>query len=219
MANSSLSERLRRVLEPLPVAAGDVLGHAAVLLALTDEGEPDLWLIRRSYHLLLHGGQVAFPGGKAEAIDRDLLHTALREAEEEVALPRAAVTPCGALTARRTLTGYDVAPFVGVVSAAVALTADPTEVSALVRLPLRTFADRGNLRVDRIWRGGVNRVLPRYQIGDFMVWGMTASFIVELVNRFYGAGFDAALHQPPQFTGAQTASTVSAKPSTAGEDR
>lgn len=200
MAQSPLIDRLRGLLDPLPPAPPSPAGHAAVLLPLTDEPEPQLWLIRRSYHLLLHPGQIAFPGGKGEAGDADLWQTALREAAEEVALPPALAVPCGALTVRRTLTGYHVAPFVGVVPAELALSGDPAEVAALARLPLAVFAERANLRVDRIWRGGGTRLLPRYQIGSCMVWGMSASFIVELVNRFYGAGFDAALHEPPQFS-------------------
>ncbi|MET0378440.1 MAG: CoA pyrophosphatase [Spongiibacteraceae bacterium] len=200
MSESVLVHRLSGLLDPLPTVAQDTVGHAAVLLALTDEPEPQLWLIRRSYHLMLHAGQMAFPGGKGEAEDFNLLHTALREAEEEVALAPALVVPCGALTVRRTLTGYNVVPFVGVVAPDVPLAGDPSEVSALVRFPLADFAHTGNLFVDRVWRSGHSRVLPRYQMGSFMVWGMTASFIVELVNRFYDAGFDSALHAPPEFS-------------------
>lgn len=200
MSEITLVERLRSVLDPLPPSPQETVGHAAVLLALTDEPDPRLWMIRRSYHLLLHAGQMAFPGGKGEAADADLWGTALREAEEEVAMPVAQVVPCGALTVRRTLTGYNVAPFVGVVPPGLSLAADPGEVSALVSFPLSEFLDARNLSVDRVWRSGASRVLPRYQIGSFMVWGMTASFIVELVNRLHNAGFDAALHQPPQFS-------------------
>jgi 8-oxo-dGTP pyrophosphatase MutT (NUDIX family) len=193
----SLVNRLRSLLDPLPASPQETVGHAAVLLALTDEAEPQLWMIRRAYHLMLHAGQIAFPGGKGEAADQDLWQTALREAEEEVALPQQCVAVCGTLTIRRTLTGYNVAPFVGLVPPGLVLAADPNEVSALVRFPLAAFADRKNLFVDRVWRGSTSHTLPRYQIGSFMVWGMTASFIVELVNRFHNAGFDGALHAPP----------------------
>ena len=198
MSEQSLSARLQALLEPLPTAALPTLGHAAVLLALTDELEPRLWLIRRSQHLLIHPGQMAFPGGKGEAHDHNLWVTALREAEEEVALSRALVTPCGALGVRQTLTGYYVSPFVGVVPAAVELTAAPSEVAEVIALPLREFADARNLHIDRIWRAGIKRNLPRYQIGSLMVWGMSASFIVELVNHFYAAGFDQDLYGSPQ---------------------
>lgn len=198
MSEPSLSARLLTLLDPLPITALPTVGHAAVLLALTDEPEPRLWLIRRNQHLLIHPGQIAFPGGKGEAHDHNLLATALREAEEEVALPRALVTPCGALGVRQTLTGYCVSSFVGVVPAGLDLTAEPSEVAAVMALPLRVFADVRNLHVDRIWRAGKKRNLPRYQVGSVMVWGMTASFIVELVNRFYDAGFDQGLYGPAQ---------------------
>src|ERR1700712_5663507 len=103
MSEQPLITRLQAVLDPISIAAMPTAGHAAVLLALTDEPEPKLWLIRRSQHLLIHPGQLAFPGGKGETLDHNLLATALREAEEEIALPCAVVAPCGALGVRRTL--------------------------------------------------------------------------------------------------------------------
>jgi len=198
MSDQSLFTRLQALLDPLPTAAQPTVGHAAVLLALTDELEPRLWLIRRSQHLLIHPGQIAFPGGKGEAHDHNLLATALREAEEEVALPRVLVAACGGLGVRQTLTGYGVSCFVGVVPADLVLTAEPNEVAELIALPLSAFAHAGNLHGDRIWRAGKKRRLPRYQVGSVMVWGMTASFIVELVNRFYDADFDQALYGSAQ---------------------
>jgi hypothetical protein len=87
-----------------------------------------------------------------------------------------------------------VAPFVGVIPPDLVLAGDPREVAALIKMPLAEFAHNGNLFIDRVWRGGQSRLLPRYQMGSFMVWGMTASFIVELANRFYNAGFDPELH-------------------------
>jgi len=197
--SEALVKRLRAVLDPLSTADDPAAGHAAVMMALTDEAEPKLWLIRRSLHMMLHPGQMAFPGGKGEREDIDLLTTALREAEEEVALPRASLICCGALSVRRTLTGYSVSPFVGVVPADLCLYPSPGEVAEVIAVPLRTFADHRHLFVDQIARAGIKRDVPRYEIGGATIWGMTAALIVELVNRLYDAGFDPALHAPPPF--------------------
>ena len=81
-------EALRQRLQAhQPLATDHQLPRAAVLIALIDRPEPTLLLTRRASHLSQHPGQVAFPGGKAEPDDSNLLATALREAEEEVALP------------------------------------------------------------------------------------------------------------------------------------
>lgn len=60
--------------------------EAGVLVALTDQPEPEVVLTLRSQRLSTHGGEVAFPGGKRDPDDADLLATALREAHEEVGL-------------------------------------------------------------------------------------------------------------------------------------
>jgi 8-oxo-dGTP pyrophosphatase MutT (NUDIX family) len=196
--SQTLVQRLQARLEPIPSSGQEAPGRAAVLIALTDRDEPDIWLIRRSLSMMLHPGQMAFPGGKGEHGDRCLLDTALREAEEEVALPRASFTPCGTLTAGRTMTGYTVSPFVGVVPVGLALRPSPGEVDAVMALPLRAFADPAHLHIDQVSRAGIKRAVPRFQVAGCTVWGRTASLIIELVNRVCDAGFPAGLHAPPQ---------------------
>lgn len=60
---------------------------AAVLLPIVCKQQPTLLLTRRATTLRSHAGQVAFPGGAADATDASLIDTALREAFEEVAIP------------------------------------------------------------------------------------------------------------------------------------
>lgn len=208
MSEHAFVSRLCAVLDPLPNAAQETVGQAAVLLALTYEAEPHLYLIRRSLQMVLHPGQMAFPGGKGEVEDPHLLETALREAEEEVAMPRSQVIPCGALSQRRTMTGYCVTPIVAVVPAGLVLAADADEVAEILCIPLSAFASNKNLYIDTAWRAGQKRILARYQIGSAMIWGMTASFIVELVNRFYGSGLDPMLYAPPHFAQIQVSAQI-----------
>ncbi|KAJ7109615.1 NUDIX hydrolase domain-like protein [Mycena crocata] len=61
---------------------------AAVLVLLYEEvGELRVLLTTRSKAMRTHAGQTAFPGGRADESDIDLVQTAYREAHEEVGLP------------------------------------------------------------------------------------------------------------------------------------
>jgi 8-oxo-dGTP pyrophosphatase MutT (NUDIX family) len=91
---------------------------AAVLLAVTDDVcNPQVILTRRAQHLPTHQGQIAFPGGKAETEDQDLVATALREAHEEVGLLPEQVKVVGQLGQVLSRQGFVVTPVVGVVPA------------------------------------------------------------------------------------------------------
>ncbi len=91
------------------------LAEAAVLMPIVDRPEPTLLFTRRAAHLNTHSGQVAFPGGKREAQDPDLLTTALRESEEEIALPPHHVQLLGRLSEVVSLHGLRVTPYVGLI--------------------------------------------------------------------------------------------------------
>lgn len=190
----TLALRLRQCLEQSPASIASKHGQAAVAMALSDEPEPRLLLIRRSLNLSLHPGEIALPGGKLEPGDADLCAAAVREAWEEVALPPEQFQNCGSLTPRLSMSGIGVTAFVGVVPPQLLLRADPREVDELIHVPLAWFADSRNLRADCIWRGGASRVTARYQYGDYTIWGMTGAFILDLVNRFYNVGFNVAAH-------------------------
>lgn len=184
----ALAERLRGCLDPEPTGTAGARGQAAVALALTDEASPRLLLIRRSLQLALHPGEIAFPGGKLEQGDADLRAAAAREAWEEVALPAAQFDCCGSLKPRISMSGLAVSAFVGVIPAGLPLLAEAGEVEEILYVPLGFFADPANLRVDRVWRRGTLRQTARFQYESYTIWGMTGGFIVELVNRLYGAG-------------------------------
>jgi 8-oxo-dGTP pyrophosphatase MutT (NUDIX family) len=184
----ALTASLEQTLSPLVAGAG----QAAVLMAISDTPEPELLLIRRSLQLPTHPGEIALPGGKVEPADADLLATALRESWEEVALLPDRFRCCGYLTPRTSMTGLAVTAVVGLVPDRLQLRADAREVDELIRVPLRFFADAANLRTDRVARHGNFRIAARYQYRHYTIWGITAGFIVELVNRFYGAGLDVA---------------------------
>ncbi len=126
----SLADRLRNALETghgidtvlltgdhrdLELDQSAPLMNAAVLVAVTDRPEPGVILTQRTDTLSRHPGQVAFPGGRIDPGDSDAIAAALREAEEEIALPRDRVIVIGEADRYRTVTGSDVTPVIGIV--------------------------------------------------------------------------------------------------------
>jgi 8-oxo-dGTP pyrophosphatase MutT (NUDIX family) len=167
--------------------------QAAVLLALTDEEAPRLLMIRRALHLPTHPGEIAFPGGKRDEEDSDIFTTAVREAWEEVALPSESVRYAGMLEPRASLTDLQVTAIVGVIPPNLPLRAHVGEVAEILFVPLSFFADPKNLRADRTFWNGEERITARFQYEHYTIWGLSARFIVDLTNRLYNASLDVEL--------------------------
>lgn len=189
----SLFDRLETDLPLAGLAWDSATGlrrEAAVLVALTTERRPQVILGRRAKHLLLHPGEVAFPGGKREPEDATPWVTALREAEEEVGLTGSEVNPLGELRPLITRTGFDVHPCIARVPSGLNLVVDPGEFDSVFLSPLEVFADRKLYRLEAMSDGTRTRMVPHYQIGDDNIWGVTAAVLAQLANLAYDAGLD-----------------------------
>jgi len=161
------------------------LTRAAVLVPLQVEasGERRLVLIQRTAGSNAHQGQVAFPGGRYDP-DRDesLLATALREAEEEIALAPRDVTVLGALAEHRTLsTSYLISPFVGRIPLVYTFRPDPREVESVFTAPLHFFEQPERREALHVEFGGTSFVVPSVRVDAYVVWGVTLRIIDDLV--------------------------------------
>jgi len=184
-------ERLRRRLADDPGVVPSALSQAAVLIALDDSGsEPAVVLTQRAAHLRLHAGEVAFPGGKCDPGDHDHWATALREAEEEIALPVSLVERLGVMPPAVTRTKIEITPCVGRLTMAVAFVPNRVELDAVFKVPLSFFAQPGELHFDRFDYGDRERLVPRYDWREYSIWGITAALLVQLVNLALDAGLD-----------------------------
>ena len=113
---------------PAPPQEGGMLKSAAVLVPLVDHAAGmTVLLTQRTDNLSSHAGQVSFPGGGMEEMDRSPEDTALRETEEEIGIARANVELVGRLNAHDTGTGYRVLPVIGLLNPPLSLTPDPAE--------------------------------------------------------------------------------------------
>lgn len=158
----------------------DRLTPAAVLIPIVDRGNAlGVLLTRRSARLKHHGGQIGFPGGRMEAGDADVVHTALRETHEELGIPPHRVEVAGVLSPIPTLSGYAVTPVVGLLADGTRLTLDRTEVESAFEVPLGYLLDRAS---QRRGSGDEDRVaFPfEFRVDGRRIWGVTASVIVTL---------------------------------------
>lgn len=197
----TLIERLRLALDAehaaeTPLLTGDhhdgdadlsTPTRAAVLIAVTDRAEPGVMLTRRTETLSKHPGQIAFPGGRIDP-GEDAIAAALREAEEEIALPRGVVHIVGAADRYRTITGFDVTPVIGIVPPDLAFVPNAGEVAEVFEVPLGFVLDSANHLEARVEWQGRNRHYYEITWGHHRIWGATAAMIVNLSRRLRWAG-------------------------------
>jgi 8-oxo-dGTP pyrophosphatase MutT (NUDIX family) len=146
---------------------GRKLRAAGVLIAvdLTSK-EPQVLLTKRSSALKHHPGQIAFPGGKQDPGDRDVVAAALREAREEIGLPGFRVTPVLAVVDQH----FETRPEAG-------------EVEEAFSVPLAHLMNPDNYIIEsRRWRGN-RRYYFTVPYGPYYIWGATARMLRALAAR------------------------------------
>lgn len=175
-------------LNPELAPQSDELTPAAVLVPLVEREEGvSVLLTRRADTLRRHTGQIAFPGGRIDAGETPW-QAALREAEEEIGLPRAQVDLVGLSTPYRTGTDYLITPVVGFVSPPFELTPNPDEVADIFETPFGFLMDPSNHeRRYYDMPGGTRRWFYAMVHEERYIWGATAGVLRALYDRLYGA--------------------------------
>jgi 8-oxo-dGTP pyrophosphatase MutT (NUDIX family) len=165
---------------------------AAVLVPLfvPEHGSgPHVVLTRRRADLRRHAGEVAFPGGRRDSHDPSLADTALREAEEEIGLPREHVRLLGELPHISTFaTGYLIHPFVAAIPAGLAWRLSPREVDAVLELPVQQL--RASRTRTRMQRRGITFETDAYVLDEHLIWGATARILELLLERLEQGDYD-----------------------------
>ena len=134
-------------------------------------------LTKRSAALKHHPGQIAFPGGKQDEGDADVIAAALREAHEEIGLPPGHVEVLGTLPRHETVTSFDVTPVIGFVTKPFTIMPEPGEVDEVFAVPLNHVLNPDNYLIQsRRWRGQKRHyfVVP---YGPYYIWGATARML------------------------------------------
>jgi len=167
------------------------LKSAAVLIALVNNGNINgvnthglqVVLTKRASHLKHHPSQISFPGGKVEPTDKNLIHTALREAQEEIGLSPEAVSIVGKLPNYEVISGYQVTPIVAVIDSPQCYKKDANEVDEIFHVPLQHFLQPQNHRAITSYHNGHYHNVHFFPYKHYNIWGATAAMLKDLAEH------------------------------------
>lgn len=167
---------------------------AAVLVPVfrNSSGELKLILIKRSDHGI-HGGQLAFPGGKTEPYDNSFYDTALRETEEEIGLRKENVKYIAELPVIETITTrYRIHPFLGKIIPMKKWVIQEKEISEVIEVNINDLIG-DNLHATGMFRfedWTEAREISYYKIGAYQLWGATYRIVRDLLPHLLNNEFD-----------------------------
>lgn len=159
---------------------------SVMILIYPKNGKAHFALIVRAAYDGAHSSQVAFPGGKVEAIDIDYWQTALRETEEEVGVKALEVSFLKEMTALYVPpSNFMVFPFIGFVNKEVQFIPDPIEVADIIEVDLLEFLSNISAKKKLISASYMTDIeVYGFEFNDFFVWGATAMIMQEFKDLF-----------------------------------
>ncbi|MXQ08269.1 CoA pyrophosphatase [Alphaproteobacteria bacterium GH1-50] len=160
------------------------LRAAGVLIGVIEGGGgARVLLTKRSSALKHHPGQIAFPGGKVDPVDADVVAAAIRETHEETGVPPETIEVIGTLAPHETVTGFQVTPVLALLTPPSAYRREAGEVDEVFEVPLAHLLDARNYSVQsRLWRGQ-SRSYFTVPWGPYYIWGATARILRGLADR------------------------------------
>ena len=168
----------------------DSVQSSVIVLIFEKNKELHLLLTRRSTKLNKHSGQISFPGGKKDDTDIDLMHTAIREAKEEIGLNQE-VEMIGELTPLLIpITNFCVHQYVAYISQKPNIDINKDEVNEVLEIPIREFLKSENIKTKYFGKTSSGRyiIAPYYSINGAEIWGATAMMIKELTDTLFEDG-------------------------------
>lgn len=148
-------------------------------------GELKIVLVRRSEGIV-HGGQIALPGGKREPGDRTARETALREVREEIGIGAEAIRIIAQLPVEKTLsTGFSISPFLGRIKPPAVWHHAEQEVAEVLEIRLGSLlqTDAHGEALEYLPGWPAPRRIAFYRIGRHRLWGATYRILRPLVTR------------------------------------
>lgn len=166
------------------VLQNDHRKSGVLILFYPDKNDAYFPLIKRPEYVGFHSGQVAFPGGKMEIGDKDIIQTALREAEEEIGVDRRQVQVLGRLSELYIPTSnFLVSPVIGFLEKQPDFIPEAKEVSRVIQTEL-PYLLKPEIKKRKILNLGpnINLDTPYFEIDGEVVWGATAMILSELIH-------------------------------------
>ena len=161
------------------------LRKASVLIPITRHKpgkNSEIVLTVRSENLNSHPGQISLPGGSEEAIDSDVVATALRESEEEIGLGQGDVEVIGRLGDMALPSGFQITPIVGLIEPDLKYVPCPIEVAEIFHAPLSLLINPDSYKSTSMTYGNQSRKILELQFERFRIWGATAAILYHLAQ-------------------------------------
>jgi len=161
------------------------LRKASVLIPITRHKpgkNSEIVLTVRSENLNSHPGQISLPGGSEEAIDSDVVATALRESEEEIGLAQGDVQVIGRLGDMALPSGFQITPIVGLIEPDLEYAPCPIEVAEIFHAPLSLLINPDSYKPTSMTYENQSRKILELQFKRFRIWGATAAILYHLAQ-------------------------------------
>jgi 8-oxo-dGTP pyrophosphatase MutT (NUDIX family) len=172
----------RRKIADIPSENYNPRKSAVLILLFPLNNSMKTVLIQRPEYKGVHSGQVAFPGGKYEDGDKDLMATALRETAEEIGVKEDELKILGNLTELYiSPSNFLVTPYIGFLNKVPSFHPDPLEVQKIIVVDLDLLNDISIQGIKTIEHSNGYKIkTPCYEVEGLIVWGATAMIISEL---------------------------------------
>ena len=170
----------------IAVKPGMIAAAVAVILHDGEDGLETLFIHRAVRAGDTWSGQIAFPGGRREPTDPDLLTTAVRETLEEIGVDLSRAERLGVLDDLHprtpVLPPVVVRPFVFALTERPAIVVSP-EVQDAFWVSFRVLQAPGTRSEMIVDHPGIpRRVLPAYALGNRTIWGMSERILTPLIS-------------------------------------
>ena len=167
---------------------------AAVLIPVyrSQDGELHIVMILRNPGGV-HGGQIAFPGGKHDPEDETMLDTALREVREELGLIVERNDVLAELPMEQTrTTGYRVFPFLARIAVPDRWQIAEREIAEIVDVKLTDLTRRGghDKMIGRFPTWEKAQQVSFYRIGEHRLWGLSYRILQPVLARLVAGEWD-----------------------------
>ncbi len=168
-----------------PTPGSGIIQSSVLMLIFPDNEKSNTCLIRRPSTMRHHGGQIAFPGGSYEPLDKDLQNTALRESFEEIGTDHNQLEIIGALTPLYIqVSNFTINPFIAWSETIPHFKIDNREVDELFIIPVEKFVHHTTCQVRKVDTIHGTFDAPGFYIDQLFIWGATAMIISEF-NEIY----------------------------------
>jgi 8-oxo-dGTP pyrophosphatase MutT (NUDIX family) len=180
-AQQKMSPSVRHKGKSFPENNSFVKNSGVLILLYPKEGQLHTVFMKRTEYPGAHSGQISFPGGKAEEMDKNLIETATREAEEELDIKSDQLQILGLLTPLYVpVSSFKIQPVLAYQDTAPEFIPDPTEVSEVIEVAIQSLFDPVNRKTELLEKNEYKIISPYFDVHGHHIWGATAMILSEL---------------------------------------